>query len=644
MGRGHWGVVVALLSLVAVMLPVGAQQRYGDAEVAFRVTDGLHLIDIETGDGEVVNLPEDLIVVDWVDHTRVVGYNVATRSPDGSIRLSSAVVHDVEDGSSETLLSVPQHNVEVVALSPDGSTLAFWLSGEDVYDFYVGDVATGDYTRVPVEDIRVEVDSVDFGHDNVLYGYDDVGNGALWKFSPDEGIEDLTPDGCGGACGGGQGLTLVIDSFDRALLLDTRTSAFFGDAGRFSSIIDLDTLEWENRNGDALGRAVSPSERLTMWMSGAENGRDPDTLWIDNHDTGRVTSVQTEIFGTTGVGGGGVPLWRPTSSLTLPDTPVIGTIGVEPDEPNPTDEPVPVSTDGPADVFPDGDGATIDRIVADDPAQFAVHVSRLTYGNDGAAYVVLSRDDAFPDSLAGSALLDVGPLLFTTNGDLTPETEAEIDRVLPNGGTVIILGGPSAVSVEPEGYDILRLAGGSRVETAAAVAYHLHDQADEQTDTVFIARADNWADAVAIGAVASRTQSPVLLTDTNNLHPATATALVDLDPSNVVILGGTSAISADVENELRDIAPAAAVDRIAGASRVNTAHEIATAFPVSNDNQDMVVIGPGYVDNGWTFVLASVPLAIGSHADLYLEFAPDCRFDDVGMVGPTVFAANAEPC
>src|SRR5688500_9567021 len=64
----------------------------------------------------------------------------------------------------------------------------------------------------------------------------------------------------------------------------------------------------------------------------------------------------------------------------------------------------------------DGDPATTERLLESHPTYAAVEISRLRFAGAGdatgrkARHVVLSRDDTFADSVAGSSLADDGPL------------------------------------------------------------------------------------------------------------------------------------------------------------------------------------------------------------------------------------------
>ncbi len=81
----------------------------------------------------------------------------------------------------------------------------------------------------------------------------------------------------------------------------------------------------------------------------------------------------------------------------------------------------------------------------------AIDVSQSGFGPDAAGAVVLARSDLYPDALVGGpfAALTNAPLLLTPSDVLPATVLAEIDRVLPAGATVYVLGG--IVSVEPAG-------------------------------------------------------------------------------------------------------------------------------------------------------------------------------------------------
>jgi putative cell wall-binding protein len=121
--------------------------------------------------------------------------------------------------------------------------------------------------------------------------------------------------------------------------------------------------------------------------------------------------------------------------------------------------------------------------------------------------VVLASGANFPDALAGVPLAAYkqGPLLLTEPQRLTDTTAQEIHRVLPEGGTVYVLGGPSAVSpdvaakLSGDGYHVIRYGGATRYQTALIIA----KQGLDNPAHVIIATGTDYPDALAAGPAAT---------------------------------------------------------------------------------------------------------------------------------------------
>jgi len=236
---------------------------------------------------------------------------------------------------------------------------------------------------------------------------------------------------------------------------------------------------------------------------------------------------------------------------------------------------------------------------------------------DRAGYVVLGRSEVFADALGGAGLAgNEAPILFTPGPNpvdpdpvLHPKTRAEIDRVLPEHGTIYLLGGPKAVSprVEAElagdGYDVRRLAGFSRVETSVRVAEEVLARRGV-TGEVLLARADTWADAISGGAYSAFSGSPVVLTSGDQLDPAVATFLARPGIDRRIALGGRAALSDSVVAQAK-------AQRIAGEDRTATAVEIAKRLWGRTEAApgDQFVSIPGFAGDGWAYSLALAPFS-----------------------------------
>jgi putative cell wall-binding protein len=164
---------------------------------------------------------------------------------------------------------------------------------------------------------------------------------------------------------------------------------------------------------------------------------------------------------------------------------------------------------------------------------------------DSARSVVIARSDVYADALVGTTLAadENGPLLFANGGSLTAATQAEIQRVLPVGSTVYLLGGESAVpdsvatTLSSLGYPTVRYAGTDRYGTALAVAAALGNPT-----TVFLATGTNFPDALSAGPAAAHLGGVVLLTNGGSLTSAVQSYLSTY-VGTVYAVGGPAAVA-----------------------------------------------------------------------------------------------------
>lgn len=275
----------------------------------------------------------------------------------------------------------------------------------------------------------------------------------------------------------------------------------------------------------------------------------------------------------------------------------------------------------------DGDDTTVERLGR--TADSAIQLSQARFGTDQATHAVVSRDDTFPDSLAGAPLTADGPLLTTPTGGLTSAVASELKRVLPAGATVYLLGGEVALSTKVDrairdlGLTPKRLDGATRVDTALAVADEVRRLFGD-TRTVAIARASGngddpngpagWVDSVTGGAWAARQGVPVLVTPTDSLPRSVSDWLAKDRPDTTIVFGGPVAVSDAVVKALpRPV-------RIWGEDRTDTAAAVATKLwgvtPKTSDRQFVVI--DGWARDGWRHGLAAAGLAAQAGAPVLL--------------------------
>ena len=247
-------------------------------------------------------------------------------------------------------------------------------------------------------------------------------------------------------------------------------------------------------------------------------------------------------------------------------------------------------------------------------------------------------------------------MLLTPGGSgatsLDPNVQHELVRVLPQdkNHTVFILGGTGAIPQSVEdyigntlGYNVVRLAGGTRYDTALAIAKD--PRALNNPGHVVVARGDDFADALASGSYAANAfkdsngvPAAIVLSNgpaaTASIDPNTA-AYVEMKfaapeiegQHNVAAIGGGAQMAVQV---LPNANPH--FDEYAGATRYDTALTVATAgWGVDGDPRtisssiDGVVTGtsaPDALTGGAYMALKDGPLLLAD---------PSRQNDDAGL-------------
>lgn len=236
--------------------------------------------------------------------------------------------------------------------------------------------------------------------------------------------------------------------------------------------------------------------------------------------------------------------------------------------------------------------------------------------DDDARSAVLARGDDFADALAGVGLAHRvgGPLLLTGGAELDQSARQALEEHVDPGAVVHLLGGEAALSgqvaadVDALGFEVRRLAGGDRWETAAHVAETTTSTGEaavtgtDRERVVVVASGEQFADALAISAPAALAGWPLLLTAAETLPDATRAYLQRGDVERIEIVGGTTAVSEAVAAELAALAP---VIRIGGDDRYDTAARIARAHPRSTSRGAVVASGEEFADGLAGGVLAA---------------------------------------
>jgi beta-N-acetylhexosaminidase len=189
---------------------------------------------------------------------------------------------------------------------------------------------------------------------------------------------------------------------------------------------------------------------------------------------------------------------------------------------------------------------SVQRIYGTDAIETSIAVSQAEFPAAGSAQaVVLARSDFFSDALAGGPLAAKlgGPLLITPGASLSssldPRVQAEIQRVLPVGDTVYILGGDLALSPNIDttlkglGYVVVREAGSDEYATAVDIAEALGNPS-----TILEATGLSFYDALSAVPAAIEDHAAILLTDGSAQAPETAAYLAKFSGDTRIAIGG----------------------------------------------------------------------------------------------------------
>lgn len=272
---------------------------------------------------------------------------------------------------------------------------------------------------------------------------------------------------------------------------------------------------------------------------------------------------------------------------------------------------------------------SFNRIFGSDRFATAAKISEATIGNDQtpASVVYIANGLNYPDALSagpiaaqqGGAMLLVGPTTIPAS------VRTELQRLAPE--RIVIVGGTGAVSaaveadlrqyVDGDATRVARVSGADRY----AVSRSLISQSfDEQTGmTLFIATGRNYPDALAAGPAAAALGGAVLLVNGSaaTIDTPTRQLITALQPSEIVIVGGSGVVSNGIFSTLASLYGQDRVFRVPGSDRYTGAANLNTAV-FAESTIAFMATGTSFAD-----ALAGGVLAGQVGAPLYLTL-PQC--------------------
>ncbi len=243
-----------------------------------------------------------------------------------------------------------------------------------------------------------------------------------------------------------------------------------------------------------------------------------------------------------------------------------------------------------------------------DTAFLAANQMKQNLGIEKFDIVVVASGMDFADALSGSYLAAVknAPILLASQVEKYNDLVKDYIREnLTEGGTIYILGGvnaiPDSFKTGLDAYTITRLAGDNRFDTNLKVLA----EAGVGDKPILVCTGGGFADSLS----ASATKLPILLVYGNELLPDQKTFLEANQGRDLYIIGGTSAVSAELEAQLSTYSTP---KRVAGNDRFQTSVLIAETF-FDTPNSAVLAYAWNFPDG-----LCGGPLAATMNAPLIL--------------------------
>lgn len=265
----------------------------------------------------------------------------------------------------------------------------------------------------------------------------------------------------------------------------------------------------------------------------------------------------------------------------VPDVPedwlnAIESEGVDPEE---LPEVPEVSEDGGAEP-----GPVVDRVEGVHRVETA---AALAQRRGSADHVIVAPAGTPSEALSAAGLSGVmdAPVLLTFDFELDPAAAEAIESL--GASSALVLGGPE--SFAPEVEDGLTDAGVTEidridVDDAASLSAEMARRTVAEggsADTVLLVRggmgsdARGLADAISASALAAHLGSPVLLTTGTDLDEALLGVLGELEVGELVVIGGTEAVSEELVDAAVEAAGLDEATRVRGQTRYETSVAVA---------------------------------------------------------------------
>lgn len=204
--------------------------------------------------------------------------------------------------------------------------------------------------------------------------------------------------------------------------------------------------------------------------------------------------------------------------------------------------------------------------------------------------VILASGEKYTDVLTATVLGNEkdAPILLAQKNSIDKKTLAEIKRL--NVEDIIISGGIDSVSNKVEeqlkGYNVTRIAGQDRYETAVRIGDEVRKITGNKTESMLV-DGTNFPDVITISTLATQKRAPILLTEPKILNETTDKTMSEWEINNVTIGGSYNSVSRDIESNLS----VNKISRLGGIDRYETAKLLATEVRgLTGNKSDMILV------------------------------------------------------
>jgi putative cell wall-binding protein len=265
----------------------------------------------------------------------------------------------------------------------------------------------------------------------------------------------------------------------------------------------------------------------------------------------------------------------------------------------------------------------------------------------GVATALVASGLNYPDALAGAYLAGQqgAAILLTDPNTLLPATSNALTAL--HVKNVIILGGTTAVAPAVANaiaaltstalvggtINVSRIGGLTRYDTMQMIDETPHVVQVGVVNglrTAIIASGANFPDALAASAASYHNKLPVVLTDPNTMLPQTKATLQDLQIAQVLIMGGSAAVTSTINQAITNMG-IAVVQQFAGTDRTDTAQQFAS-YEVANlgfnntevtlargDTFPDALTGGVYAGDPKPIIMTEDPNTLGTYSCSYLN-------------------------